>query len=239
MSFTISINTEDLVALVPNIERIGTVIPAGAARALNAVGQATRDDSVRIVSSKVYLTEQYVDTHVHFAGRDRATPTKLTATIRGEDRPARLDRFFTTRANTVSNVWTKGKFDARFGAGALVSPRPGAKRLPWTERTGRKAIGIPAGLKIAGVFANVSRNKPGRILSSAYYVPFREGKVAGAGGMGVVRRESGKQKALYGPSVDQVVRNVWKDNEAAIGEKLQALAADEVMKEVNDVLGAK
>lgn len=208
MSVRITISTEQLLDLVPDIEQTALAVTVGAARGVNIVAAGARDDTVRRVSSNVYLREPYVNDRVHFAGRDRATPTNLTAVVRAEDRPARLDRFETTRPNIVQNTSTKGK------------------------RKGNPRLGIPAGMKLAGVFANVTRGKPGGVIKGAFYVPFRAGNAAGGGGLGVVRWEGGRRRALHGPSIDQVARNVWSDEQGALGDELQQRVTEEVMKEV-------
>lgn len=234
-SIAIQVDTSDLIALARDVEDATGVITIGAARGLNAVAERTRETSVRQVVSQVHLTEQYVDPRVELRDADRATPNDLRAVIRAPVRGTRLDRYSTTRQVTQSNVWTKAKFDAQFG-GRWVSPRPGLPRMPWKERTGDPLRGIPAGQKPAGIFANVSRGKGGGVISGAFIVKFKAGKSADAGGPAVVLRKNGKITPAYGPSVDQVVKGVWRDIEQDVAEELQTTIAAEVAAEVDKAL---
>lgn len=115
---------------------------------------------------------------------------------------------------------------ATFGAQQLVQPAPKAK--------GDKLRGIPAGQKQAGVSVMV---KPAsrKAMRKAFLVPLRN-----VGRMGVFTRFGPEKKDIlhrYGPSVDQVFRNVAGDMEPDIIADLDREISNRVYVEVAAGIG--
>lgn len=115
---------------------------------------------------------------------------------------------------------------ARYGAKQLARSAKGA--------AGDQSRGISAGKKQAGVSVAVSRSSGRKKMRKAFLLPLR-----GTGTMGVfVRTGPGDKdiKHLYGPSVDQVFRDVRTELKPQIGKELakeyQAQLNHAIQKEI-------
>lgn len=231
MSVTIKVNVDEAIHAAADLDGTAEQFTSGAARALNTVAARTRDESVRRVVSQVRLPEEYVDARVSVS--QEATESNLKAVISAPMRGTRLDRYG-AKQRVVSNVWTKAKYVAKFGSEFARVPLPGkSKLMPWLERKGDELRGIQKGQKAAGVRVAIKAGGNVKALPHAFFVPFRAGKESGGNGMGVLLRgKDGRIRPGYGPSVDQVVRGVWRDIEGAVAGELESEILAEVTAEI-------
>lgn len=229
MSRSISVDTSQLTALAADLSNAADAIGIGAARAVNAVATTVRKDSVQRVISSVNLKESYVDQKITIA-RD-ATPQSPKAVIEAPIRGVLLTNF-DARQQSVANFWTPAMYAEAFGSlQVLKRPNPKAGRMPWTPRTGDALRGIAPGKKQDGIRAGVS---PG---GDAHFKPVFF--ITGKNGAKVTMerpKTGGKAHAMYGPSVDQVVKNVWKADESEIATKLGDAVLASVTEEIDKEL---
>ena len=217
----LTFNLSEVERLAAGIKGAAQTISTTAAASLNRVAGMVRKDSVRQVISQVNLRKDYVDGKVQIS-KD-ATPSRLQAEIMVPDEPISLFNYGASQ-HTVSNVWTAATYAARFGSlDARIRPKAGAPSLPWTPRTGDQLRGIAAGNKAAGIRVGVKNGKTAALLKHTFTMPILSGR-SFAGRWGAFSHTNGSDatKALYGPSVYQVTKGVWRVEEDRIGALLDS-----------------
>jgi len=230
MSTRISVDVSDLFPLAADLENVADVIKSGAARGVNIVAEYARKETVSRITSMVNLTETYVAERLFVA--QQATPGDLTAQIAAPLRGVFVDRYAGIQ-KSQANVWTAAMYAAKFGSlDTPRRPKTGAPLMPWTPRTGDHFRGrnIPIGKKAAGIQVRILAGGTIKTISSAFFLPLREGKTLGEG-RGAFRRPKGggKPEALKSLSVDQMSKIVWRKAETEFSERLGKTVADEVM----------
>ena len=228
-SFNIKVDVGEVKQLALDLADANEVITAAAARGVNAAASDVRKHSVQRVINQVRLQKSYVDERVEITRS--AQPSRPIASIEVKDQPVFLFQYAMSQ-RTQSNVWTAASYAAKFGSlDALVRPKPGAPKMPWTPRRGDPLRAIPAGSKAAGVSGGV---KTQQTLRHVFTMPILSGK-SFAGRWGSFERDktTGKIGGLYGPSVYQVMRGTWAEDTGTILDYLNKSVLDEVS---NDVL---
>lgn len=226
MSFVIKVDTDFVGELAEQLANTHGNIAAGVARGVNAAAAVVREDSVSQVVSQVNLTKTYVDPKLTVA--QNATPEKPVAVLSVPTRGLSLANFDATQ-QSVANVWTEAMFAEKFGSTkANVRPNPKAPSMPWTPRKGDPLRKIQSGKKQAGITVRIKTAGGTAAMPHVFLMPMRGQN----GKFGVFGRPKGggKAKAKYGPSVDQVLKGVWRADEQTIAEKL----GDSVMSEVSN-----
>lgn len=226
MSFVIKVDTDFVGELAEQLANTHGNIAAGVARGVNAAAAVVREDSVSQVVSQVNLTKTYVDPKLTVA--QNATPEKPVAVLSVPTRGLSLANFDATQ-QSVANVWTEAMFAEKFGSTkANVRPNPRAPSMPWTPRKGDPLRKIQSGKKQAGITVRIKTAGGTAVMPHVFLMPMRGQN----GKFGVFGRPKGggKAKAKYGPSVDQVLKGVWRDDEQTIAEKL----GDSVMSELSN-----
>lgn len=239
MSSYIKVDATECAKLGLDLDNLAETMGTGASRAVNTVAKSVRQTSVKAVISQVRLKETYVDPKVEIV-RD-ATPAKAEAVLQVIDEPVLLDRFG-GQQQAIANVWTPAMYAEKFGSlNATRRPNPKAPKLPWTPRTGDSTRAIAPGAKAAGIKAGVSVSKAARKFSHVFLINMRRGKVNGAGPLGAVEHVRGTKelKAMYGPSVYQVVKGVWRDVESQVTDDLANAVFTEVEAEIEKELFKK
>lgn len=217
-------------------------IDQASVRAINAVAKRGFDESVKRMTSRVNLKEDYV--------RDRMTvepandPRKPEATIiafrtggrRAGMRPTNLRQYGMVQ---ISKPVRFTNANPLIQKGALgENPRKPGSLLRWKKRVGDPQAGIPVGMKAAGVSVEVVRGDR-KIISFAFQRKMSNGEVlvmarkAGDRGSG---KGKGKIEALHSLSVWQLFRStmpeiitiVQEDLERTVIEEIDALAAQVV-----------
>ena len=234
MSFTIKVDTGLLDDLAEDLASTTGNIAEGMARGVNAAAKVIRKESVAKVISQVNLKEPYVNPRVTLD--QEAKPELPTAVIGAPMRGTLLDRF-DSHQQVYANVWTAAKYAAKFGSIAAPAPLPtknGKRRmLPWIPRKGDSLRGIPVGKKQAGITATIKAGGDKDHFKHVFLIPARRAGQDGSKFVTLSRpKGGGAPKAKYGPSVDQVVKGVWRDGEKQIAETL----GDSVLAEVSSEL---
>lgn len=231
MSTVIKLDTDLVLALSEDLDRASDGFTAGVSRGVNKIASAVRKDSVRGVVSQVNLREAYVDPKITVS-KD-ATPKDTVAIISAPVRGTLLTNFG-AQQQAISNVWTPAMYAEKFGSlKANVRPNPKAGKLPWTPRTGDELRGIAPGAKQAGIRATIKASGANRTFSHVFFIPAAQKGQDGSKFITLSRpKGGGKAKAKYGPSVDQVVKGVWRDSEADIAEQLGTAVLDEATAEL-------
>lgn len=172
-------------------------------RAINKVASKAFTRAGREIRSQVNLTADYLKKQDR-SGNPRlalskAASNKPFAEIKARVRPTRLATY-------------------------------SAKQLRRKAKTGKDAKGdplrkIPAGSKSAGVSVKVKKGGARKQMRGAFMIPLKRGNdLPGTQGMGVfIRVGTGRSqiKHLYGPSVDQVFRDVAKDIKPEVEKELR------------------
>ena len=228
MSTVIKMDTDLVSVLADDLADTVGHFSAGVSRGVNFVAGKVRETSVREVVSQVNLKESYVDPKITIG--KTATPEDTVATIETPVRGVMLGNFG-AQQQTVSNVWTAAMYAEAFGTlKAEVRPNPKAGKMPWTPRTGDPLRAIAPGAKQAGIRVAVKAAGAVSTLSHVFFMPMKNQD----GKFGTFSRPKGggKAKAKYGPSVDQVVKGVWRDATDEISGMLGETVLEEVTNEL-------
>ena len=197
----------DTSELVEQADRIAMLDNATLAEmrldAVNVVSLTVREKSIDQTHAELNLTRDYIEARI---ARAEAKGTTARARITSEVRGATLQRFGAQQGIAPVN-WSNSRIEA---LGHKFGKWPG-----WTRRTGDASRGIDEDDKAAGISVDVNR-KGAKTITSAFTMPLKNGN-----GAGVFRREGGKLKHLYGPSVYQVFRRYISTNEQAIADTLR------------------
>lgn len=186
------------IAQVLDLEKFVSVLPEATNRAASyAMNDVLAGQGLaryrKAVAAEVPFPSGYVDDKIEFA--QRATPTRLVASVVGRQRPTSLARFATS-----GTVGGKGGVTVRTKKGAQYMPSAFLVRL--NQGTGITDDGFNLGLAV--------RLKPGMTLNkkdTARMVHLERDVVL-----------------LYGPSVDQILRN--EAAEAATPDVVDAIAVE-------------
>lgn len=197
----------DTSELVDRVDQLATLDDVTLAEmrldAVNIVALTVREKSIDQTVADLNLTRDYVEARI---ARTEAKGRSASARITSEVRGTTLQRFGAAQA-TKQVDWSNERIQA---LGHEFDEWPG-----WTRRTGDASRGIAVGEKAAGVSVDVNR-KGVKTITSAFTMPLKNGN-----GIGAFRREGGKVKHLYGPSVYQVFRRYITTNEQAIADTLR------------------
>jgi hypothetical protein len=232
MSRLIKVDVSDLFAVAADLNNAHDVINAGAARAVNSVAVDVRKETVTRITSQVNLKESYVDGKLEVS-KD-ATPADTTAEISAPMEGVFLDRYGAVQ-KTQSNVWTAAMYKDKFGSlNSHRRPGPKAPKMPWTPRTGDKAMGrnIAAGQKAAGMSVAVIAGSAHKTISYAYIGKLKQG------GVGMFRhvRGTNKIKAVKSLSVDQMAKIVWRKDADKISKTLSETVLAQVAADIEKEL---
>lgn len=200
----ISFDTSELVEQADRIAMLdNTTLAEMRLDAVNVVSLTVREKSIDQTHAELNLSRDYIDARI---ARAEAKGTTARARITSEVRGATLQRFGAQQEVAPVN-WSNSRIDA---LGHEFGKWPG-----WTYRKGDASRGIAEDKKAAGVSVDVNR-KGAKTITSAFTMPLKN-----SNGTGVFRREGGKVKHLYGPSVYQVFRRYITTNEQAIADTLR------------------
>lgn len=200
----ISFDTSELVEQVDRIAMLdSTTLAEMRLDAVNVVSLTVREKSIDQTHAELNLSRDYIEARIARAEAKGATArARITSEVRG----ATLQRFGAQQEVTPVN-WSNSRIEA---LGHKFGKWPG-----WTYRKGDASRGIGEDDKAAGVSVDVNR-KGAKTITSAFTMPLNNGN-----GIGTFRREGGKVKHLYGPSVYQVFRRYITTNEQAIADTLR------------------
>lgn len=231
MSTVIKLDTHLVEQLAKDLADSSGSLSTGVSRGVNSVASSVRKASVRDVISQVNLRESYVDPKITVS-KD-ATPEDTVAVISAPVRGTLLTNFG-AQQQAVANVWTAAMYAEKFGSlKANVRPNPKAGKMPWTPRTGDPLRGIAPGAKQAGISVSVKASGANRSMAHVFFIPAVQKGQDGSVFVTMSRpKGGGKAKAKYGPSVDQVVKGVWRDSEADISAQLGAAVLEEATAEL-------
>lgn len=200
----ISFDTSELVEQADRIAMLdNTTLAEMRLDAVNVVSLTVREKSIDQTHAELNLSRDYIETRI---ARAEAKGTTARARITSEVRGATLQRFGAQQEVAPVN-WSNSRIEA---LGHKFGKWPG-----WTYRKGDASRGIAEDKKAAGVSVDVNR-KGAKTITSAFTMPLKN-----SNGTGVFRREGGKVKHLYGPSVYQVFRRYITTNEQAIADTLR------------------
>lgn len=171
--------------------------------AANVVSLTVRGKAVDQTLADLNLTRDYIETRL---ARTEAKGNSATARVTSQVQGATLQRFGASQSTKPVN-WSNARIRE---LGKDFGPWPG-----WTYRKGDAARDIAEDEKAAGTSVDVNR-KGDKTIRTAFTVPLKNGN-----GEGFFRRENGRVKHLYGPSVYQVFRRYITTNETAIGDDLR------------------
>ncbi len=185
-SFNVKFDVQQLEELSASLGKIANGIGSDVSvKVLNATAQRTFDEARKRMTSKVNLTDEYVRGKMTFR---EGTADNLQATISVEGRD-----------NTRDTPLTR--FDSKMVLASASSPKSKLK--------GNAALGIPVGLKQAGVKVEVARGaESSGFVPRGFLLPLNKGKEPGGNGFGVFsrRKVDGKAKHRYGPAVYQMFK---------------------------------
>lgn len=200
----ISFDTSELVEQVDRIAMLdSTTLAEMRLDAVNVVSLTVREKSIDQTRAELNLSRDYIEARIARAEAKGATArARITSEVRG----ATLQRFGAQQEVAPVN-WSNSRIEA---LGQKFGKWPG-----WTYRKGDASRGIAEDKKAAGVSVDVNR-KGAKTITSAFTMPLKNGN-----GIGAFRREGGKVKHLYGPSVYQVFRRYITTNEQAIADTLR------------------
>lgn len=200
----ISFDTSELVEQVDRIAMLdNTTLAEMRLDAVNVVSLTVREKSIDQTHAELNLSRDYIEARIARAEAKGATArARITSEVRG----ATLQRFGAQQDVAPVN-WSNSRIEA---LGHKFGKWPG-----WTYRKGDASRGIDEDDKAAGVSVDVNR-KGAKTITSAFTMPLKNGN-----GIGTFRREGGKVKHLYGPSVYQVFRRYITTNEQAIADTLR------------------
>ena len=201
----ISFDTSELVEQVDRIAMLdNTTLAEMRLDAVNVVSLTVRKKSIDQTHAELNLSRDYIEARIARAEAKGATARALvTSKVRG----ATLQRFTGAAQETKPVNWSNSRIEA---LGHEFGKWPG-----WTYRKGDASRGIAEDKKAAGFTVDVNR-KGAKTITSAFTMPLKNGN-----GIGTFRREGGKVKHLYGPSVYQVFRRYITTNEQAIADTLR------------------
>jgi hypothetical protein len=239
----ISIETTQLERLADRLDRLDIrSIGETNVRAVNAVAKRGFDESVRRMTSRVNLTEQYV--------RDRMTvepandPRKPEATIiafrAGGRKPGmratNLRQYGVVQLTVPTRFTNDNPKIVKRAMGA--NPRKPGGFLPWKKRVGDPQAGIPLGQKAAGLSVEVVRGDR-KIITIAFMRRMPNGEtlvMARKKGERGAGKGKGKIEALHSLSVWQLFRStipevvplILNDLEETVAEELDTTIRKEV-----------
>ena len=230
--FSVTVATSELEEVANSLSHLDDATLARAAvTAVNQVTSKAFVDARAKMNAGINLPDSYLDSRMAF---EPATETgKPTARITARYRHTTLTQYGAQQMTRVVKYPNES-----IPVGAMgKNPRKAGALLPWKARIGNEALGIPVGMKQAGVSVEVTRGARKQITKVQSF--FIRGK---GGNMLVMTRKpgtSGKGKgdlqALYGPSVYQLFRAALDEtflNDVAVrlGSTVAALTADELRK---------
>ena len=181
----------------------GTALREVGTAAANVVSLTVRGKAVDQTLAELNLTRDYIETRL---ARTEAKGNSATARVTSQVQGATLQRF-RAMLEVQPVRWTNARIEEM---GHKFGKWPG-----WTRRTGDESRNIDEDEKAAGISVDVNR-KGAKTIRTAFTVPLKNGN-----GEGFFRRENGRVKHLYGPSVYQVFRRYITTNETAIGDDLR------------------
>jgi hypothetical protein len=183
--------------------------------ALNVVVDKTYDLARERMIRDINLTDQYVQSKMRV---DRAS--------RGDPRAS------ITAFGGAANNTPLGRYDAQ----PVLVPRKDARR---SSQQGPNRIGLPAGMKQAGVTVAVKRGSDNSgFVPRGFLLPLRRGNRAGGNGLGVFARDrQGKLKHFYGPSPYQLFAYQVDRIEGDVTELLEDELTNYVTNAIQKALG--
>lgn len=218
-------------------------------RAVNIVAERGFNESRKVMLRSVNLTDQYVKDRMELVpANDARAPTASIIAFRpgGERKPgtrpvnlrqyaplqvAQAVRWPNSTPQIEQQKWGK-------------NPRASDKWLKWKPRVGttqKGAFNLPVGQKQAGISVEVLKGTR-KTISYAFVASARAGKVNGAQGLLVFKRDKddhkgkGKLIPIYSLSVWQMFRSSTAQVIPLIADDLQKTATDEVVSEIQDKL---
>lgn len=196
------------------------VVTRSAYRAVNSVAAKNMTRSRREVVSRVNLKAKYVSDRMRL---QKASPKSATAIIAGR-----------RRSTTLATYGALQKVKA------APKPKKGTREHPLR---GDPLRGIPAGKVQAGISVSVLRKSGRKIVAGgkSFFIPLQVGSEGGSGnGFGVfIRTGKGRDaiKHQYGPSVDDVLRQVFPEIQPDVQAELEAALLRQARFEFAKVLG--
>lgn len=234
MNRVIDVDVREVVQLSLALEGAAAAFGTGSARAVNRVASEARKETGRSIVSQVRLTPEYVDRKVEL--RAKATQSKPSATLAVDDEPVFISRY-ETQQRTTSNVWTEARYASTFGSLAAQARLPNGRLAPWVPRTGDKLRSIPAGQKQAGMNIGIHTGKGVKAFPYVFVHPIRDGKaLAGRWGAFSRPKGGGKPYGMYGPSVYQVTKGVWRDSVEPFTDMLEAALVYDVFGDFEEAV---
>ena len=225
-TFTVALN--GVVQVSIEVQGLSDKLPGSIAAGLNRAAAEVRKQSVAKIVSQVRLPESYVSSKVGV--NSPATPANLKVSISADKRGTNLFRYGATQLTTDTN-WDLAKYLAVFGVSTARPPirnKNGTVFAPqFQKRKGDSRRGIAPGRKAAGVRVNV---KTPTVMRHVFMLPtMRNGQDSGKFIL-VQRRAAGsaRLKALYGPSVDQMVIRIWGKDKRDIADKVEEYVMQQV-----------
>lgn len=231
-AFSVTVDTLTLREVADSLAHLDdATLGRAAMTAVNQVAEKAFADAKAKMNAGINLPDRYLDERMAF--EPATDPSKPTARVVARGRLTTLTQY------GAQQLTRPVRFpNDSFKAGAMGrNPRKAGSLLPWKLRVGNSALGIPVGMKQAGISVEVTRGGRKPITSvQSFFVRGRSGNML------VMTRKpgtSGKKRgdltALYGPSVYQLFRAALDEpflNDVAdrLGKTVVSLTADELKK---------
>lgn len=184
------VRIDNLAEVRASLGKTGEVARRAARLAINDTARKTRTRGSKEIRKQVNLSARYVNQNLRLA--QTASESDLSAVIAARQRPTQL---------------------SRYGAKQLT------RKAKHPERsTGDPGLRIPPGRKAAGVSVKVKKGGSRQKLRGAFLIPLQN-----TVRMGLAVRtgsEPDDYEVKYGPSVDQVFRDVREDIADDTGEQV-------------------
>lgn len=220
MSGPVIVNPELLKKVADELGLAAAVVARTVYRSLNSVAGKNTTRSRREVVSRVNLKDKYVRDRMDL---QKASPKRATAVIAAR-----------RRSTTLATYGALQKVKA------APEPKNGKRRHPLR---GDPLRGIPAGKIQAGISVSVKRGSGRKIVEGgkSFFVPLQAGSRGGAAnGFGVFIRTGSGRRAIrhqYGPSVNDVLRQVFPDIQPDVQAELEAALLRQARYEFGKALG--
>ena len=201
---SISFDTTELLDYANDLQYLDrTTLAEMRADAVETVAAVVRERAILDTVAGLNLSRAYVEARIE---RDTSNARSASQRIVSQVRGTTLQRFGI--AQEVKPVrWDNNRIREM---GVKIGKWP-----DWTLRTGDASRGIDEDDKANGISVDVNR-KGAKRIATAFTMPLRNDN-----GIGVFRRENGKVRQLYGPSVYQTFRTYITTNEEAIADSLR------------------
>jgi hypothetical protein len=216
--------TVDVGALTGLAERLGTLdaVEFGkmAVRTVNGAADATYEAVRPRMISSINLTDDYVTNRMEVRHAKSANNATAVIVAKGSGGDMTILARYGAQQLVKPVKYPNESFAA--GAKGRNPKKPGAS-LSWKLRTGNATLGIPVGMKQAGVSVEVSRGVR-KDIAGGFLMNLRNGN-----GWGLFTRDKGtlKMKHRYGPSVYQLFASTATRMQDEIADDLQARLIDE------------